>query len=288
MCPGIVRWLYMTYKKTPAFWHRQPLFFGLLFFLYFYFLFLLFAAIVNAIIIFNDWDPSPQVRLIEVSDPIQFPGILPTYQDERMDNYLPEGILFGDGRILWVKYFYDVKTIKRRIMEDYLSGDEIKGLLQHFSQTGFFDWKDSYSGPFQEDGPPNKTITVCLKENIKTVVVNSATAPQGYHELYELISSGGGAGGHEYVPELAFLSAYPQYFDWDEDEGIQINRWPAAEMGGAYPGKYITGQILAFAWQLINADPGSPLVEDGGEIYLITLQIPGLSMYPLPDPWESF
>jgi len=241
-----------------------------------------------------DWDPSPQVRLIEVSDPIQFPGILPTYQDERMDNYLPEGILFGDGRILWVKYFYDVKTIKRRIMEDYLSGDEIKGLLQHFSQTGFFDWKDSYSGPFQEDGPPNKTITVCLKENIKTVVVNSATAPQGYHELYELISSGGGAGGHEYVPELAFLSAYPQYFDWDEDEGIQINRWPAAEagftlaeldeMGGAYPGKYITGQILAFAWQLINADPGSPLVEDGGEIYLITLQIPGLSMYPLPDP----
>ena len=70
--------------------------------------------------------------------------------------------------------------------------------------------------------------------------------------------------------------------------------WPADEAGftlaelddmdGAFRGKYVDGQVLAFAWQLINANPHSPLVENDGEIYLITLQIPGLSMYNLPDP----
>ena len=154
--------------------------------------------------------------------------------------------------------------------------------------------EDQYSGPFLEDGPPNQVLTVHLREQTKSVIVNNAEPPQGYRELAQLISSGAGASGHAYIPGQAFLSAYPQMIEWNEGQGIEVIRWPSDiagftlaeldEMGGAFRGKYVDGQTLAFAWQVINASPHSPLVEEGGEIYLITLQIPELSMYNLPDP----
>ena len=240
------------------------------------------------------WDPSPQAVLIKASDPIQFPGISPTWQDERMDNYIPEGVVFGDGRVQWVEYVYGGEVTSRRVLEGYLTPEQTHDLLRRFVDSGFFSWKDQYSGPFQEDGPPSQVLAVYLRDQTKQVVVNNTQPPQGFRELAQLISSGAGASGQEYMPKLAFLSAFPQFIEWNEEQGIQVIRWPAveagftladlADVGGAYPGKYVEWQVLAFAWQVINASPHSPLVEDGGEIYLITLQIPGLSMYNLPDP----
>ncbi len=240
------------------------------------------------------WDPSPQAPLIMVSDPIQFPGILPTYQDERMENYLPEGVLFGDGRIQWVEYIHGGEVTARRVMEGYLSKEEIQALLQHFQETGYFGWKENYSGPFQEDGPPSESMIVYLRDLPKSVVVNNTQPPEGFRELAQLISSGAGSKGKDYMPDVAFLSAYPQYMDWTYEEGIQVVSWPAGKAGftlaeldeldGPFSGQYVDGEALSFAWQVINANPQSPLVEEDGEIYLITLQIPPLSMYPLPEP----
>ena len=44
-----------------------------------------------------EWDPSKEVQLIVVSDSSQFPGILPTYQDERMENYIPKVFYLAMG-----------------------------------------------------------------------------------------------------------------------------------------------------------------------------------------------
>ncbi len=241
-----------------------------------------------------EWDASPEAILIKHTDPIQFPGLLPTWQDERMDNYLPEGVVFGDGRVQWVEYFYGGEITSRHVFEGYLDPEQIRDLLLRFVDSGFFSWKDQYSGSFHEDGPPSQVLTVNLHEQAKSVVVNNAQPPQGFHELVKLISTGAGAIGYEYIPAQAFFCAYLQMIDWNEEQGIQVIHWPAEqagftlseldEIGGAFPGKYINGQILSFAWQVINANPQSPLVEDNGKIYLITLQIPQLSMYDLPDP----
>ncbi len=241
-----------------------------------------------------EWETSPQAVLIKHTDPIQFPGLLPTWQDERMENYLPEGVVFGDGRVQWVGYFYGGEITSRQVFEGFLEPEQVRGLLERFVDSGFFSWKDQYSGSFREDGPPSQVLTVNLHEQTKSVVVNNAQPPQGFQELAKLISTGAGAIGHEYVPGQAFFCAYLKMMDWNEEQSIQVIRWPAEqagftlaeleETGGVFPGRYIDGQILSFAWQVINANPQSPLVEDNRKIYLITLQFPELSMYDLPDP----
>ena len=241
-----------------------------------------------------EWDPSPEAQLIVVSDPIQFPGIKPTYQDESMENYIPEGILFGDGRILWVKYVYKDGITSRFMKQGFLSSEQIQALLQQFADSGFFSWKDQYSGSFIEDGPPAKSITVFLRDYSKSVVVSNAPPPQGFDELFSTIRSGAGVEGQDYRPDRAFLRAYRQFDQWGIDQASQIDSWPAESFGfsladlesetGIAKGRYVDEEALAFAWQVINANPQRPLVEEEGVWYLLTLQITGLSNYNAPNP----
>ncbi len=241
-----------------------------------------------------EWDTSPQTQLIRVQNLIQFPGILPTYQDERMENYIPEGILYGDGRILWVDYTYGGDFVSRRVMEGNLTEAEIKSLLQQFLETGFFTWKNTYGSTIRNDGPPNESIYVYLDTMTKGVIVNS-NPPQGFESLRTLVSTGASAHGQDYLPDQGYLSVYPQYFD--EAPNLQVPHWPVTEAGftlkdlygdGEFEnGIYVDGQVLAFAWQIINRDPRSPLVEDSGEVYLLTLRIPNLSVHQPPDPQKA-
>ena len=91
--------------------------------------------------------------------------------------------------------------------------------------------------------------------------------------------------GNEVVLEMKVIYQLPN---------PQIPHWPATEAGftlkdlygdgGLENGIYVEGQVLAFSWQLINADPRNPLVEDGGEIYMLTLRIPNLLAHLQPNP----
>ncbi|MBN1537371.1 MAG: hypothetical protein JW908_11610 [Anaerolineales bacterium] len=234
-----------------------------------------------------EWDPSPQAQIIRFYDPIQFPGLLPTYQDERMENHIPEAVVYGDGRILWVEYVYGGGIVSRRVMQGHFSHDEMIALLQRFKETGFFSWKDQYGSSLVEDGPPSSSLNVKLSRVQKGVVVNS-DPPDGYRALCKLVGTGAGAKGVEYTPERAYLSAYPQFFGQDLE--MQFPRWPVAEMGFSLQqlsesnGRYVDEETLRFTWNLVNADPAMPLVEDQGEIYLITLRVPNLSGHQPPDP----
>lgn len=204
-----------------------------------------------------------------------------------MENYIPEGILFGDGRILWVKYVYKDGITSRFMKQGFLSSEQIQALLQQFADSGFFSWKDQYSGSFIEDGPPAKSITVFLRDYSKSVVVSNAPPPQGFDELFSTIRSGAGVEDQDYRPDRAFLRAYRQFDQWGIDQASQIDSWPAESFGfslaelesetGIAKGRYVDGKALAFVWQVINANPQQPLVEEEGVWYLLTLQITGLS-----------
>lgn len=241
-----------------------------------------------------EWDSSPKAQLILVQNPILFPGILSTYQDERAQNYIPEGTLYGDGRILWVEYIYENDIVSRRVMEGNLTPTDIPVLLQQFLDSGFFTWKDTYGSTIRNDGPPNESIYVYLDTLTKGVIVNS-DPPQGFEGLMKLVSTGAGARGQDYLPDQGYLSVYPQYFD--EPPNLQVPQWPATEAsftlkdlygdGGIENGIYVDGQVLAFVWQIINSYPRSPLVEDSGEVYMLTLRIPNLSVHQPPDPQKA-
>lgn len=236
-----------------------------------------------------EWDPSKEAQLIVVSDSSQFPGIMPTYQDERMENYIPEGIIFGDGRIVWVEYVYEDGITSRFMKQGFLSTEQIQAFLQQFVSSGFFSWKDQYSGSFIEDGPPSKSITVFLRDRPKSVVVSNSPPPQGFKELFSTISSGAGVEGQDYLPDRAILRAYRQFNKLSSNQKSQIYSWPAEVFGfslaelkaetGMVRGKCVDGEVLAFAWQVINANPQRPLVEEKVVLFLLTLQIPGLSNY---------
>ena len=231
------------------------------------------------------WDTSPQAQIVRLSDPIRFPGIQPTHQDWRLDNHIPEGTLYGDGRFLWVEYLSGEHGISRRVMQGYLSKDEMTGLLQRVVDAEFFTWRDNYAGIPQADGPPSTILDVRLSTMQKSVAVSGAP-PKGFAELVALIGSGAGASGQEYAPQRAYLSAYPGY----GDQGKQLPSWPARELGLALKdlsdrgGSYVEGPALEFAWRVVNAEPALPLVEDQGEVYLITLLLPNLSNVRPPAP----
>lgn len=224
------------------------------------------------------WDPSPQARIIRVSDPIRFPGTQTTYQDWRIDNHIPEGTLYGDGRVVWVQYASGEDGISRRVMEGRLTEDQMTAVLERFVTAGFFTWKDQYGGSLHRDGPPASIVAVHLSTAQRSVAVRGKP-PRGFADLVALVSSGAGARGHEYVPELAYLNAYPVSVS---HEG-HFHSWPAEEFSFGLRqvsdsvGRYVEGPALEFAWREVNAQPANPLVEDQGEVYLITLLVPGLS-----------
>ncbi len=235
-----------------------------------------------------NWDKSPEVKIIHVSDPINFPGLSCTWQDERMDNHIPEGQVFGDGRIIWVEYYRAEEEDARRLMEGRLSEAELSSLLEKISVSGFFSWKDHYSrGLSVVDGPPNTIMHVNLKEKEKRVIVSSG-APAGFHELVRLVTTGAGTVGREYIPERGYLEVYPFYY-YDQDQDWQLPFWPGEEAGFHLEelvyerGQYIEGPLLEFVWRLINSCPRQPVVVDADEAYILTLIIPNFSTIAIPS-----
>ncbi len=231
-----------------------------------------------------EWCASADAQIISYSDPIRFPGIQPTWQDERMDNHLPEGVLYGDGRFLWVEYKYENGNVTRRVKESRLTKDEMTGVLQRFVDAGFFRWKDEYVGWQQEDGPPATILDVHLTSVQKTVIVNGEP-PEGFNELVAWFGNGAGMHSTDYAPQQVYLSAYPEFFEND----LNVPSWPGSRFGFGLEEvsdqpRFIEGDALAFAWQLINDNPASPLVRDEGQIYLITLQVPDYSSVNPPPP----
>jgi len=218
------------------------------------------------------WDPSPTALVIRYYSPYTTAGLAGAF-DRRY--YIPEVQVWGDGRIMWTLQ----EGARRRVLEGQLTTGRMEALLQRLLDTGFLDWADEYQ-TLGGNSYPSMHLSVRFAHRSKEVSEHGG-APDGYYELAEFLTGGAGATGHDYVPARGYLSAVPGPIEahappWpDGTAGITLD-----EVGD---GRYVDGESLAFAWQLMNENPKAPVyVRSGGRVYTIMVQIPGVSYFEPP------
>jgi hypothetical protein len=223
------------------------------------------------------WDTNPSARIIRYYSPSTTAGLAGAY-DRRY--YVPEVQVWGDGRIIWV-----IKEREsRRVLEGQLTTEQMKALLQRIVDAGFFGWEERYYTPGGHSFP-FMHLEVNLIGHSKEVAEHGG-APEALYELVEFLKGGAGAEGHEYVPARGYLTA--TVFGPPEQIGATTEaQWPDATAGFGLDevgdGRYIEGEALAFAWQLVNQYTRAPVyVKSKGDLYTIMVQIPGVSYFEPP------
>jgi hypothetical protein len=223
------------------------------------------------------WDPSPTVLVIRYYSPHTTAGLAGAF-DRRY--YIPEVQVWGDGRIMWTLH----EGAGRRVLEGQLTTGRMEALLQRILDAGFLDWVDEYQTLGGNSYPPMH-LSVSLAGRSKEVSEHGG-APDGYYELVGFLTGGAGATGHDYVPARGYLSAAPGPIEADAP------LWPGGTVGITLDqvgeGRYVDGESLAFAWQLMNENPKGPVyVRSGGRVYSIMVQIPGVSYFEPPPSGSS-
>jgi hypothetical protein len=217
-----------------------------------------------------DWDRSAASVVLSAT---YCCGLVPQYYAE---NYLPDVLIFGDGRIVWVE---DLEGGARRVNEGVLSEAELAALLQSVVDAGFFGWADNYAN-YNVTDLPNKCLHVRLAEASKSVCEYYEGAPAAFHTLYREAASGAGTPAAEFVPSEGRLSVFPtvasdnltpeDYVVWDPAvAGISLSQ--------VTPEQIIDGNALALAWRAVNRSSWTPLVREGDDYYYVVVGIPGLN-----------
>ena len=197
------------------------------------------------------------------------------------ENYIPDALIWGDGRIIWTQ---STNSGERRVLEGYLTPDQMDALLQRVVADGFFDWQDKYVTYTRTDAA-HKCLSVQLGQRSKQVCEYIEGAPQAFHDLYADIATGAGVAGAEYVPELGYLTAYPLDFSNQPAPQVEL-KWPADSAGfslnEAVHGVWVEGEVLELAWAALNVKQWGMIVQDGDAYYQISVQIPGISLFEPP------
>jgi hypothetical protein len=220
-----------------------------------------------------EWDTSPDAIIVES---YTAGGLVP--QNFAL-NQIPDARVWGDGRIVWVEY---ASGGGRRVLEGHLTPDEMTALLERFVEAGFFGWDDFYQPSYQVFDAGTTTLRVNLLGTQKSVSEYFEGAPPKFAELAAWLAQGAGVSGANFVPTRAYLtalpitSAQPPDYNWpDEAAGFTL-----AE---AASGRYVEGEALTHAWQIVNQNMYA-VVRSGGQTYQLVVQVPGLALVEPPAP----
>jgi hypothetical protein len=196
--------------------------------------------------------------------------------------YLAEAQVWGDGRIIWVE-----RGTTQRVLEGYLSDEQMVSLLERIIEAGFFNWQDQYSSEFPPTDTPSRCIEVQLEDRSKQVCELEGGAPPAFEEIHTNLTGGAGASGTDYVPEIGYLSGFKLDesvlrangelgMEWPEELGI-----PPAE---AIQGIWIEGEPLAEIWRAARTNLyHMPAVVDESGAYRLIVQVPGVSWVEPPN-----
>ncbi len=80
-----------------------------------------------------EWDSSPEAVIIEAASPIK--QYHPSLSPDLTRNYIPEGRVSGDGRVIWAVYAEDGS---RTVFEGYLTRDQMTDLIARFCRCWLF------------------------------------------------------------------------------------------------------------------------------------------------------
>jgi hypothetical protein len=228
-----------------------------------------------------EWDANPSTVVITATNCCGL--ITPMYHD----NYIPDALVWGDGRILWTQ---TGSSGNRQVLQGQLSATQLHDWLQGAADAGFFGWKGLYKDDLSPTDLPTRCIAINLTSQVKQVCEYQQAAPDAFHNLYDQLSQGLGLAGTPFVPQRAYLTAhsFPKT-NLDHGDGAQAEKTPlwnekaaGTSLADAVKGAWLEGTSVKQAWELVNQNPMAPMAMENGQIYLLTLQVPGVSLAPPP------
>ena len=220
------------------------------------------------------WDTSPEALVLSATNCC---GMVPEFV--RL-NYIPDAQIWGDGRILWTQL--DANN-QRRVLEGRLAQDRLAALLQGAVDQGFFGWKELYTDPNAPTDLPTRCVYIQLQSGSRKACEYFSGAPQAFHDLYDQVAEGAGVSGLDFVPEKGYLTTYPQP---NASPNPAMPAWDAQAAGislaNAGKGAWIEGAALETAWKVLNQNPFGAAVREGDGVYMLSLQVPGVSLSQPP------
>jgi hypothetical protein len=228
-----------------------------------------------------EWDSNPATVIITA---INCCGLVtPFYHN----NYIPDALVWGDGRIIWTQAGAGGN---RQVLQGQLTSSQLHDWLQSAADVGFFGWKPLYKDDISPTDLPTRCITINLTSQVKQVCEYAQVAPQAYQMLYDQLGQGLGAAGTPFVPQRAYLTAHsiPKINPGNESASpdgktpLWNDKAAGVSLADAGNGIWLQGASLQQAWELVNQNPMAPSVVDNGQVYQITLQVPGISISPPP------
>lgn len=219
-----------------------------------------------------DWDRDPETLIIQLSS--SGGGSAPT---AALVNQLFVAQVWGDGRIIWVTWDDD---FQRQVWQGQLSEAEMAALLQTFADKRFFRMKARYAPLANVIDGSTTRIRVKLLSTEKEVSEYVNGAPDEFHELIDLLTSGAGVAGTPYLPQSGQLTARELEAEaWLEQTALPL--WDAAALGvdlQEAAGIWLEGDALTHAWEAVNRNPAFPIVAQDGRYFELHLRLPELSV----------
>ncbi|MFQ5613508.1 MAG: hypothetical protein ACE5H9_15395 [Anaerolineae bacterium] len=221
------------------------------------------------------WNPDPSALVVSATFCCGFaPELVPL-------NYIPDALIWGDGRILWVER-NDLG--QRRVLQGQLTLEQMAGLLQRAVEAGFFGWQDLYANQGVADAA-DQCLSITVGSQTKRVCEYFGGAPPAFHALYDYLAAGAEVNGVDYVPPRGYLTAYPLDATGNPPP-LFDSEWPSDSLGfslgEALDGVWVEGEILQAAWAVVNNNSWGNIVQEGDAYYQISIQVPGLSLVEPP------
>jgi len=213
-----------------------------------------------------EWNRDHAAIVIQASSP------WPTDAPAVALNTLPDALVWGDGRIVWVEH---LSGGARGVNAGTLHPREMAQLLQRFDRSRFFRLARWYPGSARA-ADSCRSLSVHLLHASHEVSAADGAAPRAFTDLYALVSSGAGAVGLPYHPTEGLLVASSAR----RSTRGPLPAWDVSATGlrldNAVQGAWVDGPALEHAWKLVNARPRDPRVAQGSRAYLLTLQVPDI------------
>jgi hypothetical protein len=228
-----------------------------------------------------EWDTNPSTVIISATNCCGL--VTPFYRD----NYIPDALVWGNGRILWTQMGANGS---RQVLQGQLSSSQLQDWLQSAAKAGFFGWKALYKDDISPTDIPTRCITISLSSQVKQVCEYFQGAPEAYQNLYDQLSQGLGVAGMPFVPQQAYLTAhsFPKV-NLGNDGAAPAGKTPlwndkaaGVTLAGAGNGVWLEGASVKQAWELVNKNPMAPAAVENGQTYQLTLQVPGISLSAPP------
>jgi len=179
-------------------------------------------------------------------------------------NYVPELRIWGDGRVVISEQLAGSRQVRIGHVDEATKQE----LLQILIRQGFFSWTPEYPNP-AATGFKLQTI---LQSGKYGHAWNDPDPPEIYKQILVAI---GVDRLNLFVPQNARLMATS-----DTGPGMfgESSEWPArfgiTLQGITGSGVEVSGDVLAFAWQMISE--GRWLFKEGNTEYVIWLQVPAI------------